>query len=315
MTDADVDGAHIRTLLLTFFFRYARPLIDNGFVYIAQPPLYKVTIGKTSEYLYDDKALDKMVIERGTKGLILTDRKKQKPLQNEELKTLLENMSTYYKSFNNPIISAIPSVMVRGLIRSGIEAEDFTNQEKMNEIFAYLEHYLKDHAENYGIEEAKNYKLELIFSSETSKYGIKLNLGTDVENVVINQNIIKSNEFKRLKTAYPLIRSYLIEEEKTLYLDAAGIETEITSYSDLQRNIEERGQKGLTIQRFKGLGEMMPQQLWETTMDPQNRTLLRVHLEDAIMADQLFDVLMGDKVEQRRDFIESNAVYATNIDT
>ena len=135
------------------------------------------------------------------------------------------------------------------------------------------------------------------------------------EHVVIAQNIIKSSEYKRLKNAYPLIRDFLIEEEQSLLLETDTEQYEITSFEKLQKLIDDRGQKGLTIQRFKGLGEMMPQQLWETTMDPATRTLLKVNIEDAMLCDQLFDILMGDKVEPRRDFIESNAVYATNIDT
>ena len=114
MTDADVDGAHIRTLLLTFFFRYARPLIENGYVYIAQPPLYKITIGKTSEYLYDDRALDKMMRERGVKGLTLSNRSKTRSFSENELVTLLGDMSGYYNSFHSPVMAEIPAIMVRG---------------------------------------------------------------------------------------------------------------------------------------------------------------------------------------------------------
>ena len=126
--------------------------------------------------------------------------------------------------------------------------------------------------------------------------------------------MIKSSEFTRLKTSYPLIRDFLIEEEKTLFLSTESEEITISSFADIQRIVEERGKKGLTIQRFKGLGEMMPQQLWETTMDPANRTLLKVNLEDAMLCDELFDILMGDKVEPRRDFIESNALLVSNLD-
>ena len=314
MTDADVDGAHIRTLLLTFFFRYAKPLIENGYVYIAQPPLFKVTQGKTSEYLYDEHALDKMLKERGIKSLSLSDKTKSKVKTGDELLTLLSNMSTFYKSYNNPILNIIPSVVLRGLIRSEVKPEDFEDQAKMNEVIAYLSHYLKDHAENYNIAEAKNYEVALKYNPENAKYAIELKLFEN-EHELITSNIIKSNEFKRLKNSYPLIRDFLIEEEKMLILETENGEVEITSFEQLQKLVDDRGQKGLTIQRFKGLGEMMPQQLWETTMDPETRTLLKVNIEDAMMCDQLFDVLMGDKVEPRRDFIEANAVYATNIDT
>lgn len=315
MTDADVDGAHIRTLLLTFFFRYMKPLIDNGYVYIAQPPLYKVTVGKTSEYLYDERALDKMLRERGVKGLCLCDKTKTKTCSEQTFTDLMANMSTYYHSYNTPILNSIPAVVLRGLVRSNVEVEDFDNQDKMTHVVEYLNKYLKDHAQNYNAKDAENYSVELKYNPENARYNIKLVLAEDVEPVMITQSIIKSSEFKRMKTAYPQIRDFLIEEEQKLILETDSEQIEITSFADLQRIVEERGQKGVAIQRFKGLGEMMPQQLWETTMDPENRTLLKVSIEDAMLADQLFDILMGERVEPRRDFIEANAVYATNIDT
>lgn len=314
MTDADVDGAHIRTLMLTFFFRYARPLIENGFVYIAQPPLFKVTQGKVSEYLFNEHALDKMLKERGIKNLSLSDKTKSKVKTGEELLELIKNMSAFYNSYNNPILNLYPAVVLRGLVRSNIEPEDFENQSKMNEVIEYLNHYLKDHSKNYNIKEAENYVCSLKYNPENARYAIQLNLNEE-EHVMITQSIVKSSEYKRLKAAYPLIRDYLIEEEQSLILETDTEQYEITSFEKLQKIIDDRGQKGLTIQRFKGLGEMMPQQLWETTMDPATRTLLKVNIEDAMLCDQLFEVLMGDKVEPRRDFIEANAVYATNIDT
>ncbi len=314
MTDADVDGAHIRTLLLTFFFRYAKPLIENGYVYIAQPPLYKITTGKTSEYLFNEHALDKMLKERGIKNLSLSDQTKSKVKTGDELLELIKNMSTFYNSYNNPILNMFPAVVLRGLVRSNIQPEDFDSQDKMNEICEYLNHYLQDHAKNYNIAEAENYKVSVKYNPENAKYALQLNLNAE-EHVIITQNIVKSSEFKRLRTSYPLIRDYLIEEEGKLILETDTEQYDITSFEKLQKIIDDRGQKGLTIQRFKGLGEMMPQQLWETTMDPATRTLLKVNIEDAMMCDQLFDILMGDKVDPRRNFIEANAVYATNIDT
>ena len=285
MTDADVDGAHIRTLLLTFFFRYAKPLIDNGYVYIAQPPLYKITTGKTSEYLFNEHALDKMLKERGIKNLSLSDKTKSKVKTGDELLELIKNMSTFYNSYNNPILNMFPAVVLRGLVRANIQPEDFDSQDKMNEITDYLNNYLQDHAKNYNIAEAENYKVSVKYNPENSKYTLQLNLNEE-EHVIITQNIIKSSEFKRLRTSYPLIRDYLIEEEEKLILETDTEQYDITSFEKLQKIIDDRGQKGLTIQRFKGLGEMMPQQLWETTMDPATRTLLKVNIEDAMMCDQ-----------------------------
>ncbi len=314
MTDADVDGAHIRTLMLTFFFRYARPLIENGYVYIAQPPLFKVTQGKTSEYLFNEHVLDKMLKERGIKNLSLSDIDKKNVKTGDELLDLIKNMSEFYRSYNNPILNLFPAVFLRGLVRSDIKLEDFDSQSRMNEICDYLNHYLVDHSKNYNIAEAENYKVEVKYNPENAKYSFTLHLNEE-EHVVLNQNIIKSSEYKKLKNSYPLIRDFLIEESKGLLLETDTEKYEIDSFEKLQKLIDDRGQKGLQIQRFKGLGEMMPQQLWETTMDPATRTLLKVTVEDAMLCDQLFDILMGDKVEPRRDFIETNAVYATNIDT
>ncbi|MCR4881282.1 MAG: DNA topoisomerase (ATP-hydrolyzing) subunit B [bacterium] len=314
MTDADVDGAHIRTLLLTFFYRYAKPLIENGYVYIAQPPLYKITQGKQSEYLYDDKALDTKLRDRGTKGLILFDKNKETSVKDEALEELVKNMGAYYKSFHCHILKGIPSVIIRAVIRSNIDDSCFENETKQQDITDYIAHYLLDHAENYGIPEAKNYKVSMKQNPETLKYYIQIDIGAE-EPVLITPTLLHSIEFQRIKEAYPAIRKYLLEEVKELIVLAdEKQEIAVHSFEELQQVIEERGKKGITLQRFKGLGEMMPQQLWETTMDPENRTLLKVNITDAVICDSLFDILMGDKVEPRRDFIETHAVYATNID-
>lgn len=315
MTDADVDGAHIRTLLLTFFFRYAKPLIENGFIYIAQPPLYKISIGKQSEYLYDDRALDKLLRERGISGLTLFNSSRNKICTGAELVNLLSNMSNYYSTFMTPVINGIPEIIIRSLIGSNVEVKDFENVESLEKINEYISHYLIDHSENYNVEEAANYKPEVKHDEETKKNSIVFNVEGAEEPIVINSLLVNSIEFNRIKEAYPAIRDFVLEEEKTLYLSLnEKTEISINSFDDLKEAVEEKGKKGVTLQRFKGLGEMMPQQLWETTMSPENRTLLRVSVEDAILCDRLFDVLMGEKVEPRREFIETNAAYASNID-
>ncbi|MBQ8475698.1 hypothetical protein IJ531_01395 [bacterium] len=255
-----------------------------------------------------------MVRERGVKGVQLFNKGKDKSITEDKLEPLMYEMGKYYRSFYNPIINQMPSVIIRGLIRSGIEPNDFENEEKMKQHYEYLSHYIKDHAENYGIEEAKNYRVFLTANPENTRFNLKIELGNDLDPVLITAHMVKSQEFTRLKDSYPKIREFLIEEEKLLKLETEAGSIDITSFTQLQKTIEDRGQKGMQIQRFKGLGEMMPQQLWETTMDPANRTLKRVSLEDAQLCDELFDVLMGDNVAPRREFIEENAVYATNID-
>ena len=306
MTDADVDGAHIRTLLLTFFFRYAKPLIEKGHICIAQPPLYKITIGKTSEYFYDDKALDKVLRSRGVNNLSLFDSSKQKSCQGEELVKLIGNMATYYNSFKNPIISVIPEIVIRGLIGSDAKPDYFETLEKLEELNASLCEYLTNHKVTFRT------KLKVNDSGNNS---IVAYINNDENPVVITAPLINSIEYKRIRDSYPHIRAFLLEEETSLNLVIDDkTDVVINSFEEINKIVEERGKKGVNIQRFKGLGEMMPQQLWETTMNPETRTLLKVDLDDIIVCDQLFDTLMGERVEPRREFIETNAMYAQNID-
>lgn len=306
MTDADVDGAHIRTLLLTFFFRYAKPLIEKGYIYIAQPPLYKLTVGKNSDYFYDDRALEKVLISRGVSNLELFDSSRQKSCKGDELVLLMANMSSYYNSFKNPIINVLPEIVIRGLIASDPKPDYFESLEALEELNASLAEYLTNHKVAFRTK---------VKVSETGKNSIFVYMNDDETPAVINAPTISSIEFKRIKDAYPKIRDFLLEEETSLNL-VIDDKTDmiINSFEQINKIIEERGKKGANIQRFKGLGEMMPQQLWETTMNPETRTILKVNIDDAVVCDQLFDTLMGERVEPRREFIETNAMYATNID-
>lgn len=307
MTDADVDGAHIRTLLLTFFFRYARPIIENGYVYIAQPPLYKISIGKQSQYLYDDRALDKVLRERGIANITLFNGSKEKFCQGEELAKLLSNMTSYYNSFRNPIINSMPEIIIRGLIKAEASMKHFESLDSLEELNASLTELLSS--------KGYNYESTVQIDPQSGKNSICIKIPDQDEPVVITSLMINSIEYSRIRDAYPLINNFLIRDDKGLSLVVDDkTELAISSFEELKKIVEDRGKKGVTIQRFKGLGEMMPEQLWETTMNPNNRTLLRVDIEDAIICDAIFDTLMGERVEPRREFIESNAVYASNID-
>jgi DNA gyrase subunit B len=308
MTDADVDGAHIRTLLLTFFFRYAKLLIERGHIYIAQPPLYKLTIGKQSQYLYDNKALDKVLRERGVNGLTLFDSTKLKSCKGDELVSLISNMSNYYRSFQNPIINVLPEIVIRGLITSEAKTEHFETSDSLEELNSQLCEYLTNH-------NVKNFYTKIKPHTEVVKNRILIYFDDNQEPAVITAPLLNSIEYKRIRKSYPLIRGFLLEEEGSLNL-VIDDKTDIVvkSFIDINRIIEERGKKGINIQRFKGLGEMMPDQLWETTMNPETRTLLKVNIDDTIVCDQLFDTLMGERVEPRREFIESNAMYVSNLD-
>ncbi|OGI00336.1 MAG: DNA gyrase subunit B [Candidatus Melainabacteria bacterium GWF2_37_15] len=307
MTDADVDGAHIRTLLLTFFFRYAKPLIENGHIHIAQPPLYKLTIGKQSQYIYDNRTLDKVLTERGINGLVLFDWARNKSCSGDELVKLIGNMSGYYRSFDNPVIDGIHEMVIRGLIRADAKVEQFETIEQLEEVEALLHEYCNKHHVNI--------KTKVKPNPEIGKNCILVYVEDEEEPAVITAPLLNSIEYNRLKKSYPQITDFLIEEGRSLQLIIDDkTDVQIQSFNDIYKLVDERGKKGISIQRFKGLGEMMPEQLWETTMNPETRTLLKVDIDDVIVCDQLFDTLMGERVEPRREFIETNAMYVSNLD-
>lgn len=307
MTDADVDGAHIRTLLLTFFYRYAKPLIDSGYVYIAQPPLYKFTVSKQSTYLYDDRALDKMLIARGVKGITLINNDKSKSCQDDELIQKLNDINSFYGGFFNPIIGHLPKEVIISLIENGVTHNDFDTLDHLETIKSKVEESIE------GIE----VPYDIIVQEDTESNKNNLSIMSKDENGNdhhINATLLRTREFEKLKSSYQNMKDFMISEQTPITMVFDNNEHVITNYEKLKQLIEDRGKKGVVIQRFKGLGEMMPQQLWETTMDPDNRTLLKVDIEDAALCDSLFDILMGEKVEPRREFIERNSLFVKNLD-
>lgn len=308
MTDADVDGAHIRTLLLTFFYRYSRPLIEQGYVYIAQPPLYKVTVGKQSTYLYDDRALVKMLIQRGISGVTLFNTDKTISSKEEELVNIINNITTFYNAFQNPIMGPYPKELMIGLIEQDAKPEEYDTLDTLSALKTRLDSHLAQFK--------LSYKLEVQPDPESNKNNLNI-VYDNAENEMqfINATLLKTNEYNRMKKVYSSIKPFLVSENTpiTLVFDNKH-EHVISDYEQLKQLIEDRGKKGTSIQRFKGLGEMMPDQLWETTMNPVNRTLLKVDIEDAALCDSLFDILMGERVEPRREFIERNAMFVKNLD-
>jgi DNA gyrase subunit B len=303
MTDADVDGAHIRTLLLTFFFRYARPLMENGFIYIAQPPLFKITMGKEEKYLYNERALEKLLNERGVKDLVLWTADKTQSVEGEDLQKLLSKLDRYHRDMSYPLLSAFPLPVLNTLIEQPIDPKSLHQQATAEALQARLKMAHPD------------WTIELV--NEFEPYHMTLTPpGGAGEPVNLTDDVLDSLEYEHLCKTYHDLKPYLSVFHGQALTLVVGQKEEhaMPVFEELKTYVQERGKKGISLQRFKGLGEMMPQQLWDTTMNTETRTLLKVEIEEAAAADKLFDILMGERVEPRRAFIESNARLVKNLD-
>ena len=335
MTDADVDGAHIRTLLLTFFFRQMRPLVDAGFVYIAQPPLYKVKKGKFEQYMLDDKAMNIYLSDEGTKDLKLIQLSK-KGKGNKELneKTLLEILNDLIE-----IEQLIPRMKRSGMSIDGyLKNRGSWKKLPMFEVvikekseYADTEKELPELVKKVLVKVTKKFTLEEIMEeADKKKDAIKIIDLRDRAEFRTIEEVMRRLESKGLDADEIFeeeVEALTMEgkddderEEKKKNMnpmfkaiDSEG-DTLIFSAKELIEFIKARGKRGMTIQRYKGLGEMNPSQLWETTMDPEKRTMLQVGMEDAAKADEIFNILMGDEVEPRRQFIETHALEVKNLD-
>jgi DNA gyrase subunit B len=307
MTDADVDGSHIRTLLLTFFYRQMPALVENGYVFIAQPPLYKVKRGKKEEYIKDEKSMFRYLMRMGTDDVQITSN--GRPVQGRELAKTLEQ-TTEYNSYasrftrrlgnERPLLNAIlegfagkDGVLMKEKIklRSVFEQED---------LMAVVE----------GKVAAAGYKTDLKQDEEHGLSEIEVTLPNN-QKIIFDWNMASYVEFQK---AIELKRSLEIDFPGPFVFGENGSSLEIPTREELLEKVTGMAKKDLTIQRYKGLGEMNPEQLWETTMDPEKRTLLQVRIEDVIETDDIFTVLMGDQVEPRRKFIEDNALDVKNLD-
>jgi DNA gyrase subunit B len=301
MTDADVDGAHIRTLLLTFFFRHMAAIIEKGYLYIAQPPLYKVVEGKKETFLKDDKEKSRFLLARLGEDRSLTSEMSGSTVSGAKLVSTLEKMEEYRNHVARLGLKGIPEGLVRALIDRGMTSKaEFAEKKKVEEIAKAVR--------AFGVEKA-----EVVADEEHSAWAIEImrRVNGVPRSARIDTDFAASFEFKRIRETARSIGAFLDGP----YVVTRNGETEkhetLTAVVDA---IYQSAEKGLTISRYKGLGEMDAEELWATTMDPEKRRLLHVSVEDAVEADEIFSILMGDAVEPRREFIEQNALNVRNLD-
>jgi DNA gyrase subunit B len=301
MTDADVDGSHIRTLLLTFFFRQMTELIERGFVYIAQPPLFKIKKGKKERYIKDEKELTRELMRSATEDVQVRTSGSSEPLQARQLNTFLNNLADYKTLFEKLEKRLRDRRLAAALLRSGLEAK---SQLARREVLEDLAGKIMD----------LGYNTEIVYDEEHSLYNLVITGGSENGNYRrrIDLEFIAMVDYKR---AVALTKSLAECDKPPFTVERAGMESlQLESREELLDSILHSGKKDFNIQRYKGLGEMNPDQLWETTMNPELRTLLQVRIDDAVETDEIFTILMGDAVEPRRQFIEENALYVKNLD-
>lgn len=305
MTDADVDGAHIRTLLLTFFYRQMPELISRGHIYIAQPPLYKIKKGKHSQYIKDDNELNEILLNQALDDANLFVAKDTPPIA----KTNLEKLARDYLKLEN-LIDKMAYRYDRRVLKALIDApqlsdEYFQDKEKLSQWMSKYQEQLNRHSEP-GI----YFKVEITTEEEPRLHIIISQHGNEFHNY-FSDKFAHSPEYKK-------IMEFAKQTENLLgdgaYVENSHGKTEIKYFGEVINALFAEGRKSYEIQRYKGLGEMNPEQLWETTLDPETRRMLQVSLQDAMQADEIFTMLMGEEVEPRRVFIEENAIHAGNID-
>jgi DNA gyrase subunit B len=300
MTDADVDGSHIRTLLLTFFFRQMPELIENGYLYVAQPPLYRIASGKKERYIKDENEFNEYLFDRiiQKEKIIIDDGEE---ISGKRLVSTLNSIIKFYENRNNLSKQGyIPRFLDFIAEQGETNKKLFKNEEYMEDFLSRLKN--------------KGFSIEnVMVDKDDGEYEFLI---TERQNggmtSFIDWEFLASLEVKQLIESHHKINA--LKNSSFSISGESGIVKKFNDPQELLSEIMERAKKGLAIQRYKGLGEMNPGQLWDTTMDPQKRSLLQVQIDDVVDADNLFTVLMGDKVEPRRAFIQSNALEVKELD-
>ena len=300
MTDADVDGSHIRTLLLTFFYRHMPELVTNGYVYIAQPPLFRIRKNKTELYLKDEKEFDQYFVDELVSASMLKNIE-GKALKGKDLKEVMQKaikLNSLLESSSNGD-NNFYSLLEQATISSFFNSQNFSDEKKSSQTLDYLLKRLNMIDSGW---KAALVDMDFIFSKTKDK--IK-------EDFIISLNSINQNKYYEFNKICETIQEHFLSPSKLILNDN---EIEINTPRDLVSKGLELVKKGASVQRYKGLGEMNPDQLWETTLDPEFRSLLQVKIDDAQRADEIFEELMGDDVDKRKTFIQSNAKKVVNLD-
>lgn len=309
MTDADVDGSHIRTLLLTFFYRQMPELINRGYIYIAQPPLYKVKKGKSEQYITDDNEMDSYLLQIALDDAALHTGSNNPPISASALEDITMHFRQSQRGMNRLAIRYPYAALEAMLDIAPIDVPDLEQEAKVQAWASALEAALAASAVEHG----STFKVTTKHHEEVNAFlpsVIITEHGIDTE-YVLGKEFFNSPDYKHLAELFRKLNGLI---EDGAFIKRGDKSIKIQRFQEAYEWLLSEGRKGLTLSRFKGLGEMNPEQLWETTMDPETRHMMRVSIEDAVTADEMFTTLMGDQVEPRRAFIEENALNAENID-
>ena len=308
MTDADVDGSHIRTLLLTFFFRQLPELVERGYIYIAQPPLYKVKKGKQEQYIKDDEAMDEYMTQSAMEDASLHVNENAPGLSGGALEKLVGEYRGVMKTLDRLSRVYPKDITEHFVYLPRIPVEQLADQ-------AFMQNWLEGFAARLKTTEksGQTYSASLREDRERHLWLPEVEVKSHglSSYTTFNRDFFASNDYKTVTTLGEQLNNLL---EEGAYVQRGERKKPVSTFKEALDWLMTESTKRHSIQRYKGIGEMNPDQLWETTMDPEVRRMLKVTIEDAIAADQIFNTLMGDAVEPRRDFIESNALAVSNLD-